>query len=497
MQYASTPANADFRTDPRLDCRPVSDLFPILLPAQLHSGRCGNVFFNKPAFVRYLIHSGPVRSGLIRSGLIHHGLVRSRARRTVDRPGFVRMFVIFALIGLLAGCSEPELSEQERRIFASFSLSKLPPPYTESNNVAHDPAAAKLGRQLFHDPRLSRNGEISCASCHDPQRHFTDGLPKALGLGQLNRNTPSLSGAAWNQWQYWDGRRDSLWSQALTPLEAKEEMATNRVAVTRLMLDDDSYRQQYTTLFGNINLVPAQLSTDASPIGDAGEKREWFNIDQNTQTRINTVFANVGKSIAAFEHTLAPVTTRFDRFVESIVLGQPDMKLLSKDELRGARLFINAEKTQCLECHNGPLFSNGDFHNIGTGRFSASKPGDQLDFGRVFGVQAALINEFNCQGRFSDAGSNDCRHLRFLNRNLIGHTQGAFRTPTLRNAPNTAPYFHDGRLSSLKQVIQHYASQPVATQSGQNELRPFPLTQKEIDELTAFLNALGAELTAN
>jgi len=397
---------------------------------------------------------------------------------------------------LISGCSEPALTDQEKRIFASFSLSRLPPQYTDSNRMALNAAAAKMGQQLFNDTRLSSNGKVACTTCHDPQQHFTDGLEKAQGLGQLNRNTPSLTGAGWNQWQYWDGRRDSLWSQALTPLEAKDEMGTNRVAVTRLILDDDSYLQQYSALYGAINLSPAQLATDASPIGSAEEKRAWFELDLNTQEQINTVFANVGKSIAAFEHTLPPVTTRFDQFVESVVLGKPDLKLLTKDELRGARLFINAEKTQCLECHNGPLFSNGDFHNIGTGRFSASKPGDQLDFGRVFGVQAALINEFNCQGRYSDAGNDSCRHLRFLNRNLIGHTQGAFRTPTLRNAPNTAPFFHDGRLSSLQQVVQHYASQPVATQSGQNELRPFPLTQKEISELTAFLQSLAAEATS-
>lgn len=398
-----------------------------------------------------------------------------------------------ALLLLLASCSDPALTEREQRIFASFSLARLPPPFTESNRFAKNPLAAKLGEQLFNEPGLSSTGTISCATCHLPHKHFADGIAKAKGLGELNRNTPSLFGAAWSQWQYWDGRRDSLWSQALTPFEAKDEMGTNRVAVARFILQTTNYRQQYQALFGEINLQPSQLSTDASPIGSDTEKRAWFDLDNNTQEAINNLFANVGKSIGAFEQTLAPVDTRFDRFIESVVQGQPDTKLLSKDELRGARLFIDSEKTQCLECHNGPLLTNGDFHNIGTGRFDASKPGEQLDFGRVFGVQAALINEFNCQGRFSDASNDGCKHLRFINRSAVSHTQGAFRTPTLRNAPNTAPYFHDGRFTTLQQVVQHYVSQPAASPAGPNELRAFALSEKEIRQLTAFLHALTAD----
>ena len=395
------------------------------------------------------------------------------------------------LPALLAACGDPALTEREQKVIASLSLSHLPPPFTRSNRVAQNPAAAKLGEQLFNDPQLSSTGTISCASCHDPQQHFIDGLAKAQGIGTLNRNTPALAGAAWLQWQYWDGRRDSLWSQALTPLETKEEMGTNRVAVTRLILGDENYRQQYVALFGDIALQPADIATEASPIGNDQEKRNWLNIDKQTQELINTVFVNVGKSIGAFEQTLPPAATRFDRFIESVRQGKPDNSILSKDELRGMRLFINGEKTQCLECHNGPLFSNGDFHNIGTGRFDANQPGELLDFGRLFGVQAALINEFNCQGRFSDAGKGDCKHLQFLNRSAASHMQGAFRTPTLRNAANTAPYFHDGRFTTLQQVVRHYSSQQVTTGAGQNELRSFELNEKEIQQLSAFLSSLA------
>jgi len=399
-------------------------------------------------------------------------------------------------IGLLSACSEPPLTEQEQRVLASFSLARLPSPNTASNIFANNPTAAKLGKQLFSEVRLSSTGDISCATCHKPELYFTDGLAQAEGIRKVLRNTPALAGSAWNQWQYWDGRRDSLWSQALTPLETKDEMGSNRVAVARLILQDRSYRQQYEALFGAIALRSSDLSLDASPFGNDKEKRAWFELDNNRQDKINRVFVNVGKSIDAFEQTLTPLETRFDRFIETVRQGKPNQKLLSKTELRGARLFIDSEKTQCLECHNGPLLSNGDFHNIGTGSFSlepdAAIAGQQLDFGRVFGVQSVLINEFNCQSRFSDANKDSCNHLRFINRNAISHTQGAFKTPTLRNVPNTAPYFHDGRFASLKQVVEHYAAQPTETDSGQNELRPFTLSDKEIKQLTAFLRSLAA-----
>ena len=155
---------------------------------------------------------------------------------------------LVAVIGLLGACSDPSFTEHEQSIITSFSLSRLQAPVTESNQYAENPQAAKLGEQLFHDPQLSSNGKISCASCHDPQQHFTDGKDKSEGLGKLNRNTPALAGAAWNQWQYWDGRRDSLWSQALTPLEAQDEMGTTRVGVAQLIVGDKNYRRQYLSL---------------------------------------------------------------------------------------------------------------------------------------------------------------------------------------------------------------------------------------------------------
>jgi len=189
-------------------------------------------------------------------------------------------------------------------------------------------------------------------------------------------------------------------------------------------------------------------------LGNQDQKGQWVELPANTQDKINTVFSNTGKALGAYQHTLEPLKTRFDLFVEEVTEGRKtrQIKSLDRTELKGALLFLNEEKTQCLECHNGPLLSNGAFHNIATGNIT----GPVFDFGREFGSQTALLDEFNCQGRYSDAQPDECKHLIYMSRDTK-HMRGAFKTPSLRNIPNTGPYFHDGRFSTLEQVVRYYA----------------------------------------
>ena len=199
------------------------------------------------------------------------------------------------------------------------------------------------------------------------------------------------------------------------------------------------------------------------------------------------MFSNIGKAIGAYQHTLAPIKTRFDLFQQEVAEGRniKNITSLSKLELEGALLFLNEEKTQCLECHNGPLLSNGNFHNIGTGNFT----GPVYDFGREFGSQSVLLDEFNCQGRFSDARPDECLHLIYLNRDA-SHARGAFKTPTLRNVPNTGPFFHDGRFTTMEQIVRHYSNPPFMEQADPHELRAdFALDEKEVKALSAFLQS--------
>ena len=114
---------------------------------------------------------------------------------------------------------------KEIRILRSLSLANLGPlPKSPSNAYANSKKAAKLGRLVFYDKAFSGNGKFACASCHQPEKYFTDGLPKAQGINLTGRNTPTIVGSAYSEWFYWDGRRDSLWSQALVPFEAVDEM---------------------------------------------------------------------------------------------------------------------------------------------------------------------------------------------------------------------------------------------------------------------------------
>ena len=128
------------------------------------------------------------------------------------------------LLPAVGACAAPDWTPAERATLRGLSLSSLPPlPPDPSNAVADKPEAAALGQRLFFDVRLSANNQISCAHCHQPALRFSDGLPLGKGLGQLTRHTPSLIGTAYSPWQFWDGRTDSQWSQALQPADALAE----------------------------------------------------------------------------------------------------------------------------------------------------------------------------------------------------------------------------------------------------------------------------------
>jgi len=382
------------------------------------------------------------------------------------------------------------LSEADLRILQSLSLAGLGPvPASPSNRVADDERAVTMGKALFFDTTLSIDGSLSCASCHQAEMAFTDGKSLAEGMATTTRNTPTLYGAAYLDWLYWDGRRDSLWSQALVPFEDANEMGTSRVAVVQRVLTDPDYQKDYRALFGpppelDWNSIPDQ----ATPIGVTARQNAWYRLPRQTQQQINRVFANIGKTLEAYQRTLHPPETRFDRFVEVLSRGQTERagKLVSAAELRGMKLYTDTERTQCLQCHNGPLLSNGGFHNIGSGRFS----GQSTDSGRIFGLQAVLMDEFNCLGDYSDAAPGQCDALNHVSQEAHQTLRGAFKTPTLRYLVRTGPYFHDGRFETLAEVVNYYQNPPENGPNGHHELRPMNLTDQQKQALIAFLGML-------
>lgn len=370
----------------------------------------------------------------------------------------------FALACLAIGAgpaAAADWGDAERDVLASLWIRNLgPPPPSPGNAVADDPEAARLGQALFFDTRLSGNGGVACATCHQPGRRFTDGLPKAVGMGTAGRNAPSVIGAAYSPWFYWDGRRDSLWSQALTPLEDVNEHGTTRAEVVALVATDPRYRETYREVFGT------------AP-------------DTSSEAGIDRAFANIGKAIAAYERLLVPGPARFDRYVEALLEGEEKEArgILTPDEIAGLRLFIG--EAQCTQCHNGPLFTNNEFHNTGTISF----PGDVPDQGRIAGVPEVQVDPFNCLGEFSDADAGSCAELEFV---LTGpHLLGAFRTPSLRNLGGTAPYMHKGQFETLADVLEHYNEAPPAM-IGHSDIEPLGLGRRELRQLEAFLLTLDA-----
>jgi cytochrome c peroxidase len=357
-------------------------------------------------------------------------------------------------------------TDDEVKTLTSLSIESLPPlPANPGNAVADDPMAAKFGQQLFFDPRMSANGGISCATCHQPVRRFTDGLQKGQAIATSKRNTPSIVGVAYSPWLYWDGRRDSLWSQALSPLEDPAEHGGNRLQITQLIASDPLYRATYESLFDEFPYLSDQKS-------------------------VNKVFANIGKSIAAYERLLQPGPSRFDTYVAAVLTGAEGagQLIFSNDEIQGLQLFIG--EAACTQCHNGPLFTNHEFHNTGVISF----PGDVPDKGRVAGVREVLANEFNCAGAFSDDPERVCTELEYVRRGP--ELVGAMRTPSLRNLGSTAPFMHKGQLKTLGDVLQHYNDAPLAM-IGHNEAEALQLSTRELHQLEAFLGTLDAPLATS
>jgi len=302
-------------------------------------------------------------------------------------------------------------TEREQALLQSLSLASLPPtPEDPSNRYADDPTAARLGQLLFFDPGLSANDRISCATCHEPERLFTDGRRVSVGLGRTDRNAPTVVGAAYSPWLFWDGRRDSLWAQALSPLESAAEMGSTRLEVARHAATSPATRALYARTFGRPPPFEdrARFPERAGPFGDREARAAWARMRASDRFAVDRAFAHVGKAIAAYERLLRPGETRFDRFVAASTTSRCDPMAdaqLSETELRGLRLFLDEGRTRCLRCHNGPLLSNQSFHRVGT----EIGAGGRDEFGRFLGIQAVLVDPFNCLGSWGPSATRPPR----------------------------------------------------------------------------------------
>ncbi len=403
--------------------------------------------------------------------------------------------LIIALLGaLLAACGDRGPGAEfwmpaELDAIHSLWIGSLPPlPPSPGNPVADDPRAVELGHRLFFDPRLSANGAVACASCHRPEHNFKDGLARSQGLGQTRRKSMSVVAAAYSPWLFWDGRRDSLWAQALEPLEDPAEQGLSRVDLARQLGDDPDYRRAYENLFGPLpDLGDRARFPSASPNGDAGQRAAWASMTPEDRHRLSTVFANAGRALEAYQRRLLPGPAPFDAFAEALLAGDQARAntLLGADQRQGLRLFVG--RANCIHCHNGPLFANNEFHNTGI-EAQGTAPADR---GRADGVHLLQADPFNCLGPFSPARPQDCGELRFV-KSTGTELTGAFRAVSLRNVADTGPYMHNGRFTTLTEVVDHYnRAQPSGIST---DLEPLRLTAVQVQQIVAFLGALSAPL---
>ena len=382
----------------------------------------------------------------------------------------------------------PVWSKAELAQLQELSIAKLPPlPADPSNRVADDERAAQLGQRLFFDKRLSSNGQVSCASCHLPDKSFQDGTPLAKGVGTTDRRTMTIIGTAHSPWQFWDGRKDSQWAQALGPLESPVEHGGDRTQYAHVI--SEHYLAEFEQLFGKLPDM-RRLPRNAGPVPNAQAKAAWEAMPPGDRDKISGVFANIGKAIAAYERKIEPGPSRFDAYVVAAEQGDSRRmaSTLSRDEIAGLKLFIS--KGQCIQCHGGPLFTNNEFHNTGV---PAAK-GLPRDVGRLAGAKQVLKDEFNCLGRFSDAKPDQCGEIRFLADDSTNHLR-QFRAPSLRNVAERAPYMHAGQFATLREVVAHYNRAPAAPE-GHSELKPLGLSDSELDQLVAFLKTLSGPVRA-
>jgi cytochrome c peroxidase len=333
------------------------------------------------------------------------------------------------------------------------------PTLDPSNRVSGQPTAIAFGAALFHDARLSHQGRLSCASCHQPARGFGDGLAVGVGLQTLTRNTIGLLDVAVQRWYGWDGANDNLWAQSLRPLLDARELGAGLAGVAQVVRSQPDLREAYRRAFGT---APG-----------ADDER---------------VAVDVAKALAAYQETLRSGRTPFDEFRDAVQRGDRDTAAASPlSAQRGLALFLG--RGRCYVCHSGPKFSNGEFGDIGVPFFIVK---GQVDPGRHGGIQSLGASRYNLLGPYNDDASRgsatSTRHVRLDHRHF-----GEFRVPSLRNLARTAPYMHNGSLRTLREVLHHYSEldENRLHADGERILVPLKLTPAETEDLLAFLDSLN------
>jgi cytochrome c peroxidase len=306
------------------------------------------------------------------------------------------------------------------------------------------PEKVALGRQLYFDKRLSKDGTVACATCHDPAKGFSDGRAVAEGIGgrKGTRNSPTVLNSVFNEFQFWDGRAGSLEEQAKGPMVNAVEMGfESHEQAVAVIKGVPEYAARFRTLFGR-------------------------------EVAIDDVVA----AIATFERTVVSGNSRFDRFVAG------EQGALSESAQRGWELWNG--KARCNTCHPfgdaTPNLSDNKFHNIGV----AAKNRDFAALARQAAAEAdparlAFHPDFSELGRY--VATRQPKDI------------GAFKTPGLRDVALTAPYMHDGSEATLADVVEFYDKGGEPNPYLDGGIVPLKLTDQEKKDLVAFMESLTGE----
>jgi cytochrome c peroxidase len=374
---------------------------------------------------------------------------------------------------LLLGCASDELvddrfSKQEWEYLQTFRLPAVAPcPGEWQLSSEGCDAAGVLGQRLFFDPSYAgplcvasdlgspgETGAVSCASCHAADVWFSDArsIPNTTSLGadRTLRNSPSLVNAALHGTFAWDGRYPTMASVLEVALVGQATLNSDRLTLATRILD--GYRAEY------------DLAFDPDLPATAGE------LDGPT---IDTIFTNVSRALEAYQRLLVSGNSPFDRYLDG------DEAALSEGAKRGLKLFIGP--AMCSECHSGPAFSDGRFHNSGLTPIGAEDD--------CHAVMPPAMNPGTCV----TSTVQDCGRVRVTGE---AADRGSFRTPGLRQVAETGPYMHAGQLATLEDVMDFYRRGGDASGFvGEKDrfLLPLELDDQDAQDLVELLRALTGD----
>lgn len=317
-------------------------------------------------------------------------------------------------------------------------------------------AKIELGRQLYFDPRLSRDGTVSCASCHHPDKGYAFDTQFGVGVkGQEGgRNSPVSYNRILSGPQFWDGRADSLEAQAVGPIANPIEMGFTHDECVERLETIEGYRIQFEKIFPDsgvtIDNVGKAIASFERVVVTGPSPADYYE----PVLLVESQFPELVKDLEAFEEE---DPDSFDFYMEAVENSEKNP--MSEAAIRGRKLFFD-KRSNCSTCHTGANFSDEQYHNLGVG-MDTEKPD---------------------LGRFDQTKEDKDR--------------GAFKTPTIRNVALTAPYMHDGSQKTLEEVVEWYAKGGHANDHLSDKVKKLDLTDQEKSDLVAYMKALTGEFTS-